>query len=293
MSLVLNIYSAKDSKTTAKDLQAFLNVQPHFRPEQNGEYVYENENTGVYFVVGNEPVERPASGLRSLEKAFIVNYGRAEFFVLEAFPVIADICNKLGLLVDNEQEGKPRKVNAAQLHKEWLHTNDSFLREMAQKHDSEETGAAYMPRKASNELWRFLVGKEALQDKMVAEEKDVYVAQPLFFRDREYKVVTAVAWPAAIPIVIPPHTDFLLLMTDTQKRLFRATGPKPIGYVTMSHLLELAGGSFVRHKDGSLELSQAEADRIRGKVMAMQPDIGANQSPGKPLSQDHVIDVKA
>ena len=292
MSLVLNIYASNNSKTTTEDLRSCLQGEPHFRSVENGEFAYENENTGVYFVVGSEPVERVAKGFRSLEMGCIVNYGRAEFFALEIFPVIASICNKLGLLVDNEQEGKPRKVDVAQLHKAWLQTNDGSMRQMQQEHDMDEMDLAYMPRKASNELWQFLLKKDELQNTMTADGKDVYVAQPLFFRGDDNQVVTAVAWPAVIPIVLPPHTDFVFLMSEARKRFLSAPRPQPLGFVSLEHVLEISGRAFVRHKDGSLELSQQESDRIRSKILGMALDLGPEQLPGRPMSQDRIIDVR-
>lgn len=293
MSLALNIYAAKDRAITAEAVQSFLKTQPHFQPAENGEFVYQNEDTGVYFVVGNEPVEHAAKGFHSLDISFTVNYGRPEFFALEIFPVIAAICDKLGLLLDNEQAGKPQKIDVTQLHKAWLQTNDSFMRQLQKQHDPEETGLAYMPRKASNELWRFMLDKEKLQNNMTTNGQDVYVASPLLFRDQNNQVVAAVAWPAAIPIVIPPHTDFALLMTGPQKRLLFASSPKPLGYVTIKRLLEVVGDSFVHHKDGSIELSQAEADKVRSRVLGLPPDFDAKHLLGKPLAPDHIVDVKA
>jgi hypothetical protein len=295
MSLALNIYADKNSKTTTEDLRAFLLEAPHFRDVQNGEFEYLNESTGVYFVVGNEPVEQPVKGFRSLDMAFTVSFGRAEFFALEVFPVIEDVCNKLGLLIDNEQQGKLQKPKSEQLHEKWLKVNDGFLKRLQKEHadSGDDLGVAYMPRKASNELWRFLFGKESLQAELIEQGLDVYVAQPLYFREKETnKVVTAVAWPECIPIVLPPHTDYVYLIGEAKKRFFSSSPGKMLGYVSIEHVLEVAGDAFTKRSDGSLQILPADADKIRKNILGMQIDIPPDQSPGQPIAQDLIVDVR-
>lgn len=292
MTLALDIYATKDSQTTQADLRSYLSSLPHFRLVEDAQVVYENEDTGVHFTVDSEPVERDVEGFRSLEMSFIVNYGRAEFFGLEIFPLIANICNKLDLFIDIEQKGKLQKLDVDRLHKAWLKTNDGFLRELQEELSPDDMDLAYMPRQASNELWRFLFNKKALQDKLTSDGKDIYVSQPLFFQEGN-RVITVVAWPAVIPITLPPHTDFVFLTSGVKKHFFLIPYSKPIGYISMERILEVASKSFVRHKDGSLELNSIEANKIRSKILQLQPNFDPKHMLGKSISYGSVIDVLA
>ena len=272
---------------TADDLRAKIAAMPYMTPANQGEYTYENPNTGVYCMVGNERVAEPAKGFRSLDMAFMVNYARPAFFAEELFAMIAGVASENGLLLDNEQSGRPAKFDADKMTKEWLRTNDKFVREVVIKRGA-DSEAARQPRTAAMEQWRFLYNLDQ-QQAQIGEA--VYVARLFYFADEAGKLVTAATWPDCIPIVVPPHTDYLIGM-QTKKKWFK-TEQVQHGMFKVARLLTEFPGAFQKQKDGSFMLGQAEADKIREEVLSLKPDLAPGVMPGTAISPDRIIDVPA
>lgn len=287
MSLVLNIYTKNESSVTSESLRKHLRAQPNFKEVgDKGELMYENDATGVYFMLGNEPVIEPANGYRSLEFAFIINYLRPGYFGLEIFPVISQACSDLDLLLDNEQQGNPKKYTQDALYKEWLNTNDAALNS-GQMQPSDKV--ALTSRKSLNELWEFNLKRRQLEIELLKKHLDIYVARLLYFRNaKDSKLVTAAAWPDCIPIILPPHTDYVFMM-QKRKGLFKS-GHDIKGYISVKRLQKEFPELFKLRADGSLVTHNAFARKNSKAILSTAPDLPADTDTFKPVTSDHIKD---
>lgn len=285
MSLVLNAYVKKDSAFTADNFAERLASYPNIQPNGDGEFLYENEDTGVYCTIGNDPPEEAVKGYTSLDMSFVINYLRPSFFGLELFNFVEAVVDD-DIYIDNEQEGAPAKFDRQKMYSEWLDANDKGYEAIFKQSGRDEpSGYAYQPRNISQKQWKFLYQLNDLQE----TSGDVYIARLFHFISPLQTVVTAVAWPDCIPIIIPPSADYFIVM-ENKKKLFKQVTVQH-GMIKLETMLRHFGDSFTKQSDGSYSISKQRADAIRQQVMALSPDLKPGTHPGTPISVDKIIDT--
>ena len=138
MSYDLYFYKKKNSKLTESDIKSeFKELVPNNISEVDHQIDYENERTGVYFLIDfNEPNTEKEDielfenfeGYDYVNISASINFFRPDYFGTEIFPLICGICDKLDLFILNLQESdetkhRPTKWTGLELVEHWISNN--------------------------------------------------------------------------------------------------------------------------------------------------------------------------
>jgi hypothetical protein len=220
MSYDLNFFKRKESKITESEVANYLST--NLVAEQNGQWVFQNNDTEVYFIFEKNETETDEEEIEfeenyedfeSLNFMFILNFLRPSFFGIEAFEFIEKMISDLDIYISNPQSDKeiPYKPKKEELFENWNSTNLSS----SSQHFAEQN--SYLEIEKSNEIWKYNFQRNQIQDKLGG---NYFVPKMFFFKTKlENKVITVSSWTEHIPNVFPPADYFLL--TKIQKKLFR------------------------------------------------------------------------
>ena len=227
MSFDLYFYLEKENSGFKEQVNDFFAGKKNFNTKTSekydGQFWYENENTGVYFSFdltvnsNDEEVDDRAAGYINSCLSFNINYMRPLFFSYEAMPIVEEIADRLDLLIADPQDkdnpdGTPKKYSACELIDSWKKSNVWATDIYKQK------GATlyYLDGEISKLRWEYLMQKDALQDKL----GDItFVPQMLIVRFKNStELYTAITWSQSISEVIP-KCDYVLIMQEKRKWL--------------------------------------------------------------------------
>ncbi|MCW3107927.1 MAG: hypothetical protein JWQ09_2433 [Segetibacter sp.] len=224
MSYDLYFYKRKKSTLSEKDVRTYLADNLTEPNEQNNQWWFENEDTGVYFCFETTD-EKDFENYEELFESFTdfdntrflfnVNFVRPNFFGIESFLFVEKFIRDLDLYVLNLQSetnaDNPYKPETNELYENWSTTNLSACVE----NFSEES--YYYPLKETNEIWEHNYNRLKLQ----AEHDEVYYV-PCIYLLKEFKtgkLYTQTSWTSHIPNIFP-KTDYILLWRE-KKKLFK------------------------------------------------------------------------
>jgi hypothetical protein len=209
-----DLYLTKDPPPPAAELAAYLGTQEHFEltsADQGFQAIYQNPATGVYFTLDHgwdaeeEDEGRPPPAPIVLSLA--LNFNRPAFFAYECFEVVRRICKELGMHVFVEFDEPPRAFDLDEHFASWEEGN-SFAVTVFHEHGGEPP---FMEREKALEWWRYARRKPEIDARFEAERYDVFVPTLMLMRDAQTNAVQrVVAWPDAIPIVVPPLDSFIV-----------------------------------------------------------------------------------
>lgn len=225
MSFDLYFYARKENEFDAGKVEAYLLDHGCVREDEFEQWVYENDNTDVYFVFERQPENDDPEDIATFESfddfantrfSFSLNFIRPNFFGLEAFPFVERMLCELDLFALNLQSGSeieiPRRQAAEEYYSNWSNTNLSFSSD-----HFDYFGLLHFPLEKSNEYWRYNFHNDKMQEKL----GDEYFVPTLILarHGSSGKPITISTWTEHIPNVFPPADYFLL--NRKKRKLFR------------------------------------------------------------------------
>jgi hypothetical protein len=268
MSYDLNFYKRKESTLTEEGVTQYLNEHlPYNVSEYYKQWVYENPETGVYFVVEQNEADTDAEDIELFNNvpAFensnfscSINFFRPTYFGFEIFPIIEKFMSDLDLYVLNPQDDvdfdNPQKFLPGYLQNQWISQNRELVKE-----NFEKMQFKYMPLEKSNSLWEFQFQRELIQNNL---SEDIFVAGILVLQSNEgEQLYTVCVWPEHIPVVLP-QVDYVIIKKK-YSRFFKNI--EESGLVSYSHIMSKLGHAFedFKHEVPGLKvLRQRQADKL-------------------------------
>jgi len=184
---------------------------------------YENERTGVYFLIDiNEPnvkkddVELFDSfvGFENTDVSASINFFRPDYFGHEIFPIIGKICEKFDLYVFNPQEFDktrevPLKWTTNELIEHWTDHNTQVS-----KQQFEELQLKYYPKDKSDKIWEYTSMINTLENDV---NEDIYIPNIFMIMNQKSKnLFSYIVWNQSIPLILP-KVDFIILVKNYKK----------------------------------------------------------------------------
>jgi hypothetical protein len=283
---------AHNSELRPKDIYNDLLAQPNVKDNGEGDLFYLNEDTNVSFYLKQATTKNSPKGFTHLKLAFLVPLGKPEFFGLEAFPIIEKVCKNHNLLLDIANAGKPKTYTAAQLHKAWLKLNDEQQQKLWREDVNKRLG--YMPRKISNDIWRYLLQSSELQQSFKKARNKTIVCKPMSYRNFDTgNVTTVIPWLDyhKVPFIIPPHTDYVFRI-----RIIKKFGvvpyPTPLGYIQTEKLLKGLEDQVILRDDGSIHVPKETQPLLRERAEQLGVDLPPKYVLGDPMLAGHIVDMQ-
>ena len=270
MSYDLYFYKKKDNPFSKEEIiLEFKKMIPNDISEVDTQIHYENERTGVYFLIDiNEPNSEKEDielfdqfdGFENTNLSASINFLRPDYFGQEIFPIIGSICEKLDLHIFNPQEfdqsrERPLKWTSTELVQHWTEHNTQVS-----KQQFKELDLKYYPKDKSDKIWEYTSKIEALDREI---EEDVYIPNVFMIMDESTKeLFSYVVWSEAIPLILP-KVDFVILVKN-YKRFFKTI--EEIGIVKHEDIVSKFSTEFSKYDKRGIEsliLKQENADRIK------------------------------
>lgn len=268
MSFDLYFYKRTEDMFSEQDFADYLNKNlPSNISEHPKQWDYENEETGVYFLIDwNEPnteqedieIFDSFKDFTNLNFSCSINFFRPRYFGLEIFPIIDKLVKDLDLFVLNAQDelnhDKPLKYPDNYIRDQWIRHNDKVTRDQY-----DELGFKYFPLDKSNYMWWYMFHRQEIQNNL---KEDVFIAGYFLLQSNEdNKIYTVTTWTNHIPCVLPP-VDYIIIQKN-YKRLFKTV--EQTGIVSYATIMDKFGQYFepFNHEIPNLKIiHQKESDII-------------------------------
>jgi hypothetical protein len=220
MSFDLNFCRQNRSAPATSELKEYFSAQPCFEvsdvAEGGVEFVYQNEETGVYCIFSYSPLDAAESqGCGASGLAFNLNYGRPTFFALETMPLVERFCKHFDLLVEDPQDETMQAAEASRLISSWQSHNTSAMGTMKKVAEEENMELHYFPEAKATEWWRYTSIRKGIEDSMV---QDIFVPSLLIVVNPARTLLRLMVWPKGIPQFFPT-ADYVYVERE-KKRLF-------------------------------------------------------------------------
>lgn len=286
MSYDLYFFQPAESKLDRETISCYLSENLTAKDEEFDEWLPENERTGVHYqfevddIVPTIPDGDDGDGLPTFVgnvfTGFVlhVNFGRPDFFGLEAFLFVEKMINDLGLWVYDPQMTADGD-HLTRPTQEELFENWSGANAWATNRFREESPDAftYVPAEKSNRLWRYNFHVDELQHQL---GDDIFVPSGfLLKRKTDGAVFTAATWAAGIGQLIPPVDSFAVVRK--RKRLFGREVDET-GLIMRESMLA-AFGKYLRefHFEGCSILYPKQAEALTNEFGSLKFDHALNE----------------
>lgn len=194
------------------------------------EVLYENPDTGVYFVFsfheGDEQGD-PDFPVAGPHVAFNINYVRPSFFALEAAPELAAAVAALGGKVhDPQMQGMGDGPFSEDGFLRGWEAGNAFGVGAFKAHGM--TPEALLPRDTLHAVWRWNRDRAALALELEIMLEDAFVPQLMVFEADGVPAAPAFVWPDGISIVVPAAaTHAAIGLGEAKKRILGVPVGKP------------------------------------------------------------------
>lgn len=275
MSYDLYFYRKKDNPVSKEEIQSeFKKMIPIDTSDVDTQIHYENERTGVYFLIDiNEPnTEKEDIELfeqfdvfENTDISASINFLRPDYFGQEIFPIVGRICEKLDLHIFNPQEFDesrelPLKWTSSKLVQHWTEHNAQVS-----KQQFNELELKYYPKDKSDKIWEYTSKIETIENGI---EEDIYIPNLFMIMNQNTKeLFSYVVWSQSIPFILP-KVDFVILGKN-YKRFFKTI--EEIGIVKYEDIISKFSAEFLKFENHGVEgliLKQENADRIKKEFNA-------------------------
>lgn len=275
MSYDLYFYKNKDNKRTESDIKAeFKKLVPNNISKVDHQIDYENERTGVYFLIDfNEPntekedieIFESFDDFDYINISASINFFRPDYFGKEIFPLIIDIASKLDLFILNLQETdqskhRPIKWTDLELIEHWVSNNAKVTNQQFK-----ELNLNFLGKEKSDYLWNYTSRIERLENEI---KEDIYVPNAFVIQNKDTKeLFTFIVWSESIPLLLP-KVDFVIILKKYRK-LFKHI--EETGMVKYQDILDKFASKFDIYdsENGILLLNQTNADKIKKDFNAL------------------------
>lgn len=189
-----------------RELTAWFKSRPHYAVK-NGQAVYENEDTGVYFVF-DFPEATTGEEVPSL--AFNLNYARPACFALEAGPELDAIVGRFDFDVEDPQiDGMDEGPYMTEGFMRGWTAGNGFAVRTYQTDANARAELLTLPAATILRVWRWNLARKDLQARL---GETVFVPKISYVVSTD-RVQPAAVWADGIPITLPP-VELLLLARD-------------------------------------------------------------------------------
>ncbi len=242
MSYELNFYKRKTDTISRADIDNYLGKLSYITSENETQWIYDNEDTGVYCIFEyNKPEEEESEidnkyieDFENTYFTFIINFFRPQFFGYECFPLVNKFVEDLDLFISNPQNSyEPKRYDLGELEQDWGLANLSYS-----KSKFKEIGLNYLELEKSNNSWEFNLNKSKLQNVL---GDDYFVPRIFYLKQKNSNTIeTMSVWPDNIPYILP-EVDYILVQREI-KKFFKIINDD--GLISYSDLLSQLGQYF-------------------------------------------------
>ncbi|NNF05349.1 MAG: hypothetical protein HKN21_01180 [Candidatus Eisenbacteria bacterium] len=175
----------------------------HFYQLGDNQAVYENEDTGVYFIFDySEPEEESQSGL-----SLNLNYFRPHFFGMEAEPEVHNVVRHFKFQIDDPQnEGMGQGNYSSEGFLRGWNAGNAFAYQAMLRQEGSRGDVAFMSKKELQACWEWNFNKARVQSDL---GDSIFVPRHFYMRVNG-QVKSAAVWPDVIPALLP-HVDVFLV----------------------------------------------------------------------------------
>jgi len=287
MSYDLNFYKRKTDSISKNDIEQYLSNLPHTTIENDTQWFYLNEDTGVYCSFDYTEYDESDEEFESFDDfedtcfSFNINFIRPQFFGKECFPIVDKLVKDLKLYILNPQgENEPRIYENGVLEKQWAESNLNFA-----KTNFKEFGLNYLDLDKSTYSWEYSIRKNELQNEL----GDEYFVPSIFYikPKNENRIVTLSVWPEHIPYVLP-KVDFVLIQKVKRKFFIKKNED---GLMKYSDLISKLGKYFTDEE--RFKIIHPENAYSISKEFNALPLMGSLEEFGEGVSVDIVVNIKS
>lgn len=171
---------------------------------------YGNEETGVYFLFELQDSSNLEDGEEFYPVMFNMNYFRPFCFIKEAEQELTRFAQHFNMQVSDPQVGGMGQgaYYADKFVQGWIYGNEFGYKSILSNKDN---GDVYsLPGEKLSQIWQWNYNRNTLQNSLA---DDVFVPLIMFF-SYQGQLVTGVAWPDGIPILMP-EVDMLIISRQT------------------------------------------------------------------------------
>ena len=263
------------------------------------EWVYHNQETGVYFILEYSPQPKDEHETiippeyNDIGLSFNINYNRPKFFADESMPVVASMCNDLDLLVIDPQDheiggdSSPKYANAKDLIESWTNSNKMALSIYKQQ------GALppYLPRKEAESWWNYHYHRKIIQSDI---GESIFVPNIfLLHKPEDKRVITTITWTDSIPIIFPDCDKVLIIHMET-KGFLRKKNETVVKGIIDSEIIREKFKDFIKVTDtviGPMQvINPSEEKSIRNLFFQLTGNLEEFDYEG--IGPDSIIDEK-
>ena len=220
MSFDLFFCRSDGSVPSIPELKDYFSALPFFQvsdvAEGGVEFLYENQDTGVYGIFSYSPLDaNELEGCGSSGLSFNLNFNRPSFFAYETMPLVEAFCKHFNLRVEDIQEETVGQANAAQLIHSWRSHNIQAMGAMREVAEEEDIELNYLPEERATEWWRYMRVRQAIEEELT---EDIFVPQVMILQSPTKELFTVIIWPNGIAQFFP-RCDYIYVQRK-KRRLF-------------------------------------------------------------------------
>jgi len=139
-----DIYFCRNEPTEFQfgEVVSWLHRYPHFKGEGESQLIYQNQDTGVYFLLEwSEPTQGQESsippGVYDTGLSLSLNYARPTFFAFETMPIVEALAAHFGFtMFDPQREPGVGFFSSEELVESWTKSNKWAVESLAKDNDA-------------------------------------------------------------------------------------------------------------------------------------------------------------
>ena len=266
----------------------------HFKRDRN-QLWYQNPDTGVYFSIDHaatppdDPEDSPVpAGCNDTGLSFNLNYNRASFFGYEVMPVVARLVQDFNLGIYNPQAGEDAQgvrygLDPQLLLNSWLDHNRRATSALLQQHAAR---LDHMPGAKSFRMWRYMLQKKDLEQRLADEDTFVPKIVPLQHKGAHELKLGFVCSEGVYCLV--PTVDWVFIVRP-KKGIFKSKPETEVGIISYTTFLELMGHLLQPFDDENVKQIKRESAEEMTKIIR-RFDLPDNREDFKLAGMDSFID---
>ncbi len=194
-----------------------------FYTVENGQAIYQNPDTGVYFIF--ELVTETLEGEPPSWASFILNLFRPHYFALESIGEIEAFIARTNSIIFDPQDAEPspRRFDSQRFLDNWNHGNHRAYQLMTEQmlQEGSNFNPLMYPTERLEMIWRWNLDCQRRQDEV---GDDIFIPK-VSFLNVAGQVQSAVVWTDAIPTYLPEVDVVLIYRDQIRKRTLLGGGP--------------------------------------------------------------------
>ncbi len=280
MSYDISFYKRKEATLSKGEVFTYLEEKGLKKngPESRS-YLYENERTGVYFIMDDAAMLKEEDEAQILENiqefdslnlTLLLNNLRPDFFGKETSLFVDDFVKTFDLYIyPDDGDGLIFKPEVNEIYERWSKMNKNY----ASIPDISKELSFY-PLEKSNKLWEYAFNAGVMQEEL---GEGCYVPNIFYLKNKKTGgVAVACTWTEHIPTVMP-EVDYVLL--NQAVKGFFSTSYKQ-GFVSYDTLMDNFGSYFKEHKNGTKIINEDQSAKIGNIFNTLPLDLSSEDFEG-------------